>query len=267
MPRNGANRYPQQENFATIRRTSPNRHHVAVTPANVWHVRVINLLAQGPQLYERVDQQQRALHQEVADGAAPALILVEMQSVYTAGRRTGPWDIVDENIRVVDVDRGGRITWHGPGQIVAYPIVRLRQPIDVVKYVRVLEQAVMDTCAHYAIGTQRVQGRSGVWMADPPRKICAVGVRVAQGATLHGIALNVANSLEPYRHIVPCGISDAAVTTMAEEVGITDLPGVAEKLTANLTTALTPIIHPAAVTAPTGCDPMGAGTATVSPVE
>ncbi len=207
-------------------------------------MRVINLLSQGPQPYEDVDQRQRGLHQEVANGGEPALIVVQMQSVYTAGRRTGPWDIVDESIRVVSVDRGGRITWHGPGQIVVYPIVALQQPIDVVKYVRALEQAVMDTCALYGVQTKRVEGRSGVWLANPDRKICAVGVRVAQGATLHGIALNVCNSLEPYGHIVPCGISDAAVTSLQQETGVSELTPVAEQLVANLIATLTPIIQP-----------------------
>ena len=183
---------------------------------------------------------QRRVHGEVAVARrGPTLILVEHEGVYTVGRRTHSWERPAsdnvEGVPVIDVDRGGKTTWHGPGQLTVYPIVRLARPIDVIKYVRALEAAVMEVCAAYGVGTRRVAGRSGVWVpADPAdpgsppapsprpeRKICALGVRVARGATMHGIGLNVDPDLEAFSlsRIIPCGIDDAGVTSLSAETG------------------------------------------------
>ena len=223
---------------------------------------------------------QRRVHGEVAAARrGPTLILVEHEGVYTVGRRTHSWERPAsdnvEGVPVIDVDRGGKTTWHGPGQLTVYPIARLARPIDVIKYVRALEAAVMEVCAAYGVGTRRVAGRSGVWVpadaADPDsllapgprpeaptteakrpsspapeyrngedvggraegpdslpapgprpeRKICALGVRVARGATMHGIGLNVDPDLEAFSlsRIIPCGIDDAGVTSLSAETG------------------------------------------------
>ena len=174
--------------------------------------------------YQEAWDLQRAIHAQVAAGEAEdTVVLVEHEPVYTAGRRTAAWDRPVDGTAVIDVDRGGRITFHGPGQLVGYPIVRLAQPVDVVKYVRALEQAVMDTCRTFGIETMRVEDRSGVWLpaADGrrERKICAIGVRVAKGVTMHGFALNCDVDLGWYDRIVPCGISDADVTSLSLELG------------------------------------------------
>lgn len=165
---------------------------------------------------------QRQVHAEVVSGSRPdTVLLLEHAPVYTAGKRTNSWERPTDGTPVVDVDRGGRITWHGPGQIVGYPITRLADPIDVVAYVRRVEQLLIDVCAELGITTERVEGRSGVWVAadrhGPDRKVGAIGVRVARGVTMHGFALNVENSLDPYHVIVPCGIADAGVTTVSIE--------------------------------------------------
>jgi lipoyl(octanoyl) transferase len=168
--------------------------------------------------------QQRQIHAGVADGSRPpSLLLVEHEPVYTAGKRTRPEDRPTDDSPVVDVDRGGRITWHGPGQLTGYPILRLPSPVDVMDYVHRLEAAVMTVCASLGIDTERQDDRTGVWVpADdrgPARKIAAIGVRVASGVTMHGFALNCNNSLDAYHCIVPCGIRDAGVTTISEELG------------------------------------------------
>jgi lipoyl(octanoyl) transferase len=151
------------------------------------------------------------------------VLLFEHQPVYTAGRRTELWERPTDGTPVIDVDRGGKITWHGPGQLVGYPIVRLADPIDVVAYVRRLETLLIDTCREFGIEATRVDGRSGAWIpADdrgPDRKIAAIGVRVAQGVTLHGFALNCDPDLTWFDRIVPCGISDAGVTSLSRELG------------------------------------------------
>ncbi|MFD6092855.1 lipoyl(octanoyl) transferase LipB [Oerskovia sp. NPDC060338] len=181
---------------------------------------------EGPGLtdYQDAWDLQRQVHQDVVDGAAPdTVILVEHPSVYTAGRRTNRSERPDDGTPVVDVDRGGKITWHGPGQLVAYPVVRLAEPVDVVAYVRALEGAVMDVCTSLGVETFRVEGRSGVWLAATParreRKVCAIGVRVARGVTMHGLALNCCPDLGEFSRIVPCGISDADVTSLSLETG------------------------------------------------
>jgi lipoyl(octanoyl) transferase len=174
--------------------------------------------------YETAWQLQRDLHAQVAAGeAGPTVILLEHQAVYTAGRRTEPYERPLDGTPVVDVDRGGKITWHGPGQLVGYPIVRLAAPIDVVAYVRRLEGMLIEVCAELGVTVGRVAGRSGAWLpADefrPERKIAAIGIRVAQGVTMHGFALNCARDLGGFGQIVPCGIPDAGVTSLSAELG------------------------------------------------
>jgi lipoyl(octanoyl) transferase len=176
--------------------------------------------------YQDAWARQRLRHESVVKGqASPAVFLLEHPSVYTAGKRTNSWDRPVDGTPVVNVDRGGRITWHGPGQIVGYPIVRLPDPVDVVAYVRRVERMLMDVCADFGVTTVRVarESHTGVWVpADergPERKIAAIGVRVARGVTLHGFALNCDCDLTAYDRIVPCGIADAGVTSLARELG------------------------------------------------
>lgn len=182
--------------------------------------------------YERAWQLQRELHARVVAGDAPdTVLLLEHTPVYTAGRRTHRDDRPNDGTPVVDVDRGGRITWHGPGQLVGYPIVRLADPIDVVAYVRRLEDLLIGVCAALGVTAGRVEGRSGVWLpadragapgvllARRERKVAAIGVRVAQGVTMHGFALNCDPDLTWFDRIVPCGIADADVTSLAAELG------------------------------------------------
>lgn len=168
-------------------------------------------------------EQQREIHAGVVDGTRPAtMLLVEHEPVYTAGKRTRVEDRPFDGSPVIDVDRGGRITWHGPGQLTGYPILRLPSPVDVMEYVHRLEAAIMTVCASYGLATERQDDRTGVWLpADdrgPSRKIAAIGVRVARGVTMHGFALNCNNSLDAYHRIVPCGIRDAGVTTLSGEL-------------------------------------------------
>ena len=175
-------------------------------------------------------EQQRALHAAVVAGRAQdTVILLEHPSVYTAGRRTEPGDRPRDGTPVVDVDRGGRITWHGPGQLVGYPVVRLPEPLDVVAHVRRLEDVLIALLADLGIAYSRVEGRSGVWIpgAGPggrDEKIAAVGVRVAERVTMHGFALGCSNALDAYDRIVPCGIRDAGVTTISRVLGRTVTP-------------------------------------------
>jgi len=165
---------------------------------------------------------QRQVHAAVVAGLAPpTLLLLEHQPVFTAGRRTEPADRPPPGVPVVEVDRGGRITWHGPGQLVGYPVLPLGVPVDVVAHVRRLEALLIDVCAELGLATGRVQGRSGVWVVDGgvDRKVAAIGVRVASGVTMHGFALNCDCDLAAYSQIVPCGIADATVTSLSTELG------------------------------------------------
>ena len=180
--------------------------------------------------YEEGVALQRAYRADVVAGRSPGVVvLCEHPSVYTAGRRTEPSDLPTDGSPVVEADRGGRITWHGPGQLVAYPIVRLAEPLDVVAWVRDLEQVVLDTAASLGLAAERVPGRSGVWL---PRaggdgagvggthdKVGAIGLHVAEHVSSHGIAINCDNDLAPYAAIVPCGIADAGVTTLSRAAG------------------------------------------------
>jgi lipoyl(octanoyl) transferase len=174
--------------------------------------------------YEQAWQRQRDLHAAVVAGTAPdTALLLQHPPVYTAGRRTEAYERPADGTAVIDVDRGGKITWHGPGQLVGYPIVRLPDPVDVVAHVRRIEAVLIDVCADLDVPAGRVAGRSGVWLpADatgPERKIAAIGIRVMRGVTLHGFALNCNPDLAWYDRIVPCGIADAGVTSLSRELG------------------------------------------------
>ena len=169
--------------------------------------------------YDDAWRLQQALHAQVVAGAEDVTLLLEHPPVYTAGKRTEPWERPADGTPVVDVDRGGKITWHGPGQVTGYPILRLADPVDVVDYVRRLEQLLIDVCTELGLGTDRVAGRSGVWTPDGARKVAAIGIRVARGVTMHGFALNCDPDLSAYDRIVPCGISDATVTSLSRELG------------------------------------------------
>ena len=172
--------------------------------------------------YELAWDEQRRRHAARVTGEAPdTVLLLEHPPVYTAGKRTAPGDRPQDGTPVIDVDRGGKITWHGPGQLVGYPIVRLPDPVDVVSHVRRVEEALILACADLGVETTRVEGRSGVWVlggaGQQDRKIAAIGVRVSQGVTMHGFALNCDCDLTWFDRIVPCGLPDATVTSLTAE--------------------------------------------------
>ena len=173
--------------------------------------------------YQSAWDRQRELHHKIVTENHPDVaVLLEHQNVYTAGRSTKPEDRPTDSSPVFDIDRGGRITWHGPGQIVCYPIMKLDDPVDVVAHVRRLELLIMNVCSKLGLETTQIEGRSGVWVKGdglPDKKIAAIGIRVAKKATMHGFALNCNNSLVSFRNIVPCGIGDADVTTISLELG------------------------------------------------
>jgi len=172
--------------------------------------------------YQSAWDLQRELHREVVARNSPdTVLLLEHPSVYTAGRRTEAFERPTDGTPVVDVDRGGKITWHGPGQLIGYPILHLPSPMDVVSHVRRLEDVLIGICGDFELETARIKGRSGIWVLDSveDRKIAAIGVRVAQGVTMHGFALNCDNDLTWFDRIVPCGIRDAGVTTLSKELG------------------------------------------------
>ena len=174
--------------------------------------------------YEDALAIQRTIHSEVAAGTRQnTLILLEHPSIYTAGKRTLDEERPGNGARVLDVDRGGKITWHGPGQLVGYPIVRLANPHELVGFVREIEAGLINVCAEFGITGVRVDGRSGVWIVDEQgeRKVAAIGIRVASGTSMHGFALNVNPDLSAFEAIIPCGISDAAVTSLERELGRT----------------------------------------------
>lgn len=173
---------------------------------------------------------QRSVHADVVSGAREdTVLLLEHDSVYTAGKRTEDEERPQDGTPVIDVDRGGKITWHGPGQLVGYPIMKLPDPIDVVGYVRWLEQVLIDSIAEFGLKTERVEGRSGVWapIGDSHVKIAAIGIRVAEKVTMHGFALNCNNSLNPYETIIACGIKDAATSTISELLQVDITPAMA----------------------------------------
>jgi lipoyl(octanoyl) transferase len=170
---------------------------------------------------------QRQVHEQRVRGEIPdTCLLLEHRPVYTAGRRTDPLDrpVGDPGAPVIDVDRGGKITWHGPGQLTGYPIVALPEPVDVVAYVRLIESALIGVCAEFGLQAGRVEGRSGVWLpgtgpGQPDRKVAAIGIRVARGVTMHGFMLNCDCDLAWFDKIVPCGLRDASTTSLSVETG------------------------------------------------
>jgi lipoyl(octanoyl) transferase len=206
----------------------------------------LQVIQAGTVPYEQAWERQREIHAEVVAGTAPdTVLLLEHPAVYTAGRRTEPherpWSggtpgnegvAAGGGTPVIDVDRGGKITWHGPGQIVGYPIVRLPDPVDVVAYVRRMELMLIAVCAELGVQAVQVEGRSGIWLpaepGRPERKLGQIGIRVSQGVTMHGFALNCDCDLSWAKVIVPCGIADAGVTSLSAELG-RDVP-VAEVL-------------------------------------
>ena len=172
--------------------------------------------------YEKAWQVQRNIHADVVAGTRPnTLLLLEHPSVYTAGRRTLDSEKPQDGTPVINVDRGGKITWHGPGQIVGYPIVKLANPHELVGFVREIEAGLINVCADLGINATCVSGRSGVWIRDDKgdRKIAAIGIRVTQGVTMHGFALNINPDLSNFTRIIPCGIADAEVTSIEKELG------------------------------------------------
>jgi lipoyl(octanoyl) transferase len=171
--------------------------------------------------YLQAWQLQKDIQEKVISGQSPnTLLLLEHPSVYTAGRRTELSDRPVDGTAVIDVDRGGKITWHGLGQIVGYPIIKLKNSTDVVGFVRELENALIQVCSEFGIQAQRYCERSGVWVQDAKgdRKIAAIGLRVAKGVTMHGFALNVNPDLSAYDQIIPCGILEAKVTSLSVEL-------------------------------------------------
>jgi lipoyl(octanoyl) transferase len=173
---------------------------------------------------------QREVHKEVVAKSRPdTVILLEHSSVYTAGKRTEDSERPDDGTEVIEVDRGGKLTWHGPGQLVGYPIMRLPEPFDVVGYVRFLEQVLIDVCSDFGLATERVTGRSGVWVrtGDTHVKVAAIGIRVSERVAMHGFALNCSNSLDAYNHIVACGIDDAGTSSITELTGTLVTPAMA----------------------------------------
>ena len=183
--------------------------------------------------YEAGWELQRQIHQDVASGKRrDTVILLEHTPVYTAGKRTEDSERPQDGTPVIDVDRGGKITWHGPGQLIGYPIMQLPRPIDVVGYVRWLEQVLIDSIAEFGLYTERVDGRSGVWapLDGTHVKVAAIGIRVADHTTMHGFALNCNNSLQPYETIIACGIRDATVSTLSLLLGREITPEMASEV-------------------------------------
>ncbi|MGP3536454.1 lipoyl(octanoyl) transferase LipB [Microbacterium sp. RD1] len=183
---------------------------------------------------------QRRMHADVVAGTRPdTLLLLEHEAVYTAGKRTEAHERPTDGTPVIDVDRGGKITWHGPGQLVGYPILRLPDPIDVVAYVRRLERLLIEVLADHGVDGYQVAGRSGVWVRRPlsEDKVAAIGVRVEKGVTMHGFAINCDNTLGGFSGIIPCGITDAGVTTVSEASGVITSPAAAAETVARVFTA------------------------------
>jgi len=206
-------------------------------------LQIRDLTTDGPIEYAVGLALQEETHQKVALGISPSeLILLEHQSVFTAGKRTENHERPLTGARVIDVNRGGKITWHGPGQIVGYPIIKLGNPAKLLGYVRTIEAALIAVLEKFSITGRCIKGRSGVWI-DGQRKIAAIGIRVAQSVTMHGFALNVNCDLSSYQEIIPCGITDGSVTSMSVELGrrieVSELLPILKE---EMTSALSPLI-------------------------
>jgi len=209
---------------------------------SVLHTQTISIQNLGLVNYEDAWEKQREIQAGVAAGENPnTLLLLEHPPVFTAGRRTAESDRPIDGTPVINVDRGGKITWHGPGQIVGYPIVKLKNGNDVVGFVREIEIALINTCQEFGVNAERYCERTGVWIRDAKgdRKLAAIGIRVAKGVTMHGFALNVNPDLSWFKKIVPCGIPDAEVTSLSFELGRNiAIVEILESLTRNITSAL-----------------------------
>ncbi len=194
----------------------------------------LNLLDRGPISYLEGLDVQYEIHPKVASHEIDdTVILLQHSPVFTAGKRSEEHELPNDGTEVIQTNRGGKITWHGPGQLIGYPIMKLPQPIDVVGYVRWLESLLIQTIAEFGIDGKTVEGRSGVWVEGESgdEKIAAIGIRVSEKVTMHGFALNVSNSLDPYEKFIPCGIEDAGVTTMTKVLGTeVELTDVAESV-------------------------------------
>ncbi|MDC4232990.1 lipoyl(octanoyl) transferase LipB [Actinomyces sp. B33] len=206
---------------------------------------VINLLGSGLVGYEEVDDLQRRLHADVLRGGPDRLVVSQMTPTITAGRHTRPEDLPDAPLPVIHVDRAGSATWHGPGQLVVYPVVRLREPVDLVAWIRSVEAGVISTVRdEWGLDAHRIEGRAGVWLTDEgrrDRKICAIGLKVARGATLHGLALNV--DIDPdsaFSGIIPCGLTDADVACLSWEGVSTTVSAAADALLPRLVESILP---------------------------
>ncbi len=209
---------------------------------SVLHTQTISIQNLGLVNYEVAWEKQREIQAGVAAGEIPnTLLLLEHPPVFTAGRRTSESDRPIDGTPVINVDRGGKITWHGPGQIVGYPIVKLKNGNDVVGFVREIEIALINTCQEFGVNAERYCERTGVWIRDAKgdRKLAAIGIRVAKGVTMHGFALNVNPDLSWFKKIVPCGIPDVEITSLSVElrrnIAIVEI---LESLTRNITSAL-----------------------------
>lgn len=233
-----------------IQRARPKRGH------NMG-VQTLNLLDRGLADYGEVDQLQREVWAQVREQERDhTLILSQFQPVYTAGRNTHEHDILNRELPVVRTDRAGSITWHGPGQLVIYPVVKLREPVDLVAYIRAVEGAVLDVVRDtWELPAFTIQGRAGVWLPPKPqdpanpqgldRKICAIGLKVVQATTLHGLALNLHPDFDrAFTGIIPCGLADAGVTSLHEEGREVDIHQAAAVLTGALQTRLSPLLAP-----------------------
>ena len=223
--------------------------HLARDPARDYdhNVQILSLLDQGLVDYTQVDALQRSLHEEVLAGGEDTLIVSQFTPTWTAGRHTKPEDIPSTTIPVIRTDRAGSATWHGPGQVVVYPVVRLREPVDLVQWIRAVEASVIDTVREvWDLPVHRVEGRAGVWLTEEgrrDRKICAIGLKVARGATLHGIALNV--DIDPahaFEGIIPCGLTDADVTSLSWEGIHTTVSDAASELLPRMVEHISPCL-------------------------
>ena len=211
----------------------------------------MNLIPSGLTDYSAVNDYQHALHDQVARGEAEdTLIVGEFSPAWTAGRHTKPQDIPDSTLPVIHVDRAGSATWHGPGQVVIYPIVRLRQPVDLYAWIRSVENGVLETLREeWGLPVERIEGRAGVWLRGDQgrdRKICAIGLKVARGATMHGIALNV--DIDPqhaFSGIIPCGLTDADVASLSWEGISSNVAQAAQLLVPHMIASITPQLHSA----------------------
>lgn len=209
-------------------------------------MRILNLIPSGLTDYSAVNDFQHALHDQVASGQAEdTLIVAEFAPAWTAGRHTKPEDIPDSTVPIIHVDRAGSATWHGPGQVVIYPIVRLREPVDLYAWIRSVENGVLQTLRkEWGLPVERIEGRAGVWLRGSQgrdRKICAIGLKVARGATMHGIALNVAiDPAHAFSGIIPCGLTDADVASLSWEGIYSDVPHAAHLLVPHLVQSITP---------------------------